>query len=103
MIGALEVSLYLVNRARDQWKNHQPIIVFLTDGEPTDGVNNPDQITDIVSISSFYLLYIRDKDIDKITLLSARVIKQIFSGIENGKQCAIIEFEIKIIHTSFVL
>lgn len=52
MIGALVVSLYLVQRARKEWKDHQPIIVFLTDGEPTDGVNNPDEITDIVSIFS---------------------------------------------------
>lgn len=62
MIGALEVSLFLVNRAKVQWKNHQPIIVFLTDGEPTDGVKNPDQITDIVSTSRLYWLYIRNKD-----------------------------------------
>lgn len=50
MIGALEVCLFLVNRAKGKWKNHQPIVVFLTDGEPTNGICNTDEITDIVSM-----------------------------------------------------
>lgn len=50
MIGALEVCVFLVNRAKNKWRDHLPIIVFLTDGEPTIGVNNTDEIIDIVSI-----------------------------------------------------
>lgn len=49
MIGGLEVSLFLVDRAQGKWKNHQPILVFLTDGDPTDGECNLENIINIVS------------------------------------------------------
>lgn len=36
MFGALEVALYLVQQERQKANSRQPMILFLTDGEPTD-------------------------------------------------------------------
>ncbi|XP_023311740.1 inter-alpha-trypsin inhibitor heavy chain H3-like isoform X2 [Anoplophora glabripennis] len=53
MIGGLETALYLVktgqqnNKARDL--KLQPIIVFLTDGEPNVGINSTEHITELVT------------------------------------------------------
>lgn len=58
IIGALLVSLHMVNKSKAEWKNHQPIIVFLTDGEPNAGCANTDEITDIVSKKNHSVLTI---------------------------------------------
>lgn len=47
--NALKIGLKLV--AGNDQKSHQPIIVFLTDGEPTVGESNTDRIISSVSNS----------------------------------------------------
>ncbi|KAJ3633920.1 hypothetical protein MTP99_010837 [Tenebrio molitor] len=48
--SALEVGLKLVKKNKDEKNDsHQPIIVFLTDGEPTVGETTPDKITSSIS------------------------------------------------------
>lgn len=49
MSEALLVSLYLVKLGQDKYQNHQPIIVFLTDGYPTMGIINLEEIISMVS------------------------------------------------------
>lgn len=50
IIGALETSLYLskVAQYHSHEKKNQPIIIFLTDGDPNVGVSSTDSITTIV-------------------------------------------------------
>ncbi|XP_044268022.1 inter-alpha-trypsin inhibitor heavy chain H4-like isoform X2 [Tribolium madens] len=48
--SALEVGLKLVKKNKEDKKNtHQPIIMFLTDGEPTMGETNTEKITSAIS------------------------------------------------------
>ncbi|KAJ8939187.1 hypothetical protein NQ318_017084 [Aromia moschata] len=53
IIGGLETALYLAKIGQDKVsegdKKCQPIIVFLTDGEPNVGINSTEKITDIVT------------------------------------------------------
>lgn len=57
MIGGLETALYLVkmgqeeNEDKNEEEKH-PIIIFLTDGEPTVGIRSTDEIEEIVSHSN---------------------------------------------------
>lgn len=46
----LKVGLQLVEQNLRGDKKHQPIIIFLTDGEPTVGETSIDKITGTVSI-----------------------------------------------------
>ncbi|XP_063902770.1 inter-alpha-trypsin inhibitor heavy chain H3-like isoform X1 [Zophobas morio] len=48
--SALEVGLKIIKKNReDKGNTHQPIIIFLTDGEPTVGETTPDKITSAIS------------------------------------------------------
>lgn len=50
--SALEVGLKIVKMSKEDTNNtHQPIIVFLTDGEPTVGETQPEKITAAVRIN----------------------------------------------------
>lgn len=56
IIAALEVALAsvkLYSNIEDK-KTMQPIIMFLTDGEPAGGISNTEEITRIVSIGKQY-------------------------------------------------
>lgn len=56
--SALEVGLKLVKKNKDEKNDsHQPIIVFLTDGEPTVGETTPDKITSSVRNTLDYIVY----------------------------------------------
>lgn len=46
---ALKLGIQLVELNQKNDKKHQPIIVFLTDGEPTVGETNTDKIVRTVS------------------------------------------------------
>ncbi|KAJ8966387.1 hypothetical protein NQ314_003548 [Rhamnusium bicolor] len=51
MIGGLETALYLVKVGQNNQadKKHQPIIIFLTDGEPNVGISSTEEIVRIVT------------------------------------------------------
>ncbi|XP_023311741.1 inter-alpha-trypsin inhibitor heavy chain H3-like [Anoplophora glabripennis] len=53
MIGGLETALYLVKRGQQKNKDGdqrlQPIIVFLTDGQPNVGIRSTEHITELVT------------------------------------------------------
>ncbi|XP_074041441.1 inter-alpha-trypsin inhibitor heavy chain H4 isoform X3 [Leptinotarsa decemlineata] len=52
IIGGLETALHLVNinkKANDGKKEHQPMIIFLTDGQPNVGIYSTEEITKIVT------------------------------------------------------
>lgn len=52
IIGALETALYIVKKDQESYgKKHQPIIVFLTDGEPNVGIGSTEQIVEIVCVN----------------------------------------------------
>lgn len=55
IIGGLETALYLVKLGKKKYESHQPIIVFLTDGQPNVGISDTDQITDVVSFLYIYI------------------------------------------------
>lgn len=68
IFDALKVGLHLVELAQPQSKDAdmpQPIIVFLTDGDPTVGVTSTEQIISKVSISWNF----RFPVIDEFTLM----------------------------------
>ncbi|XP_018570732.1 inter-alpha-trypsin inhibitor heavy chain H4-like isoform X2 [Anoplophora glabripennis] len=48
MIGGLEVSLYLAKLIQER-KKYQPIMIFLTDGQPNVGLSSEDEIVKIVT------------------------------------------------------
>lgn len=60
MIGGLETGLYLVKmgqqKNKDKDQKLQPIIVFLTDGEPNVGIHSKDQIVELVSHHVLYFM-----------------------------------------------
>uniref|UniRef100_V5G5K3 Inter-alpha-trypsin inhibitor heavy chain n=1 Tax=Anoplophora glabripennis TaxID=217634 RepID=V5G5K3_ANOGL len=54
IIAALETALYVIKAdqersAMDNNKKHQPIMVFLTDGEPNGGISSTDKIIEVVT------------------------------------------------------
>lgn len=52
-IGGLETGLYLIRKFQEESlannKFYQPLLVFLTDGEPNEGVSSTEEIIRIVS------------------------------------------------------
>ncbi|KAJ8981374.1 hypothetical protein NQ317_000241 [Molorchus minor] len=53
IIGGLEVALYLVKLGHKQniLEKHQPIIVFLTDGDPNIGLSSTEEIVEVNILS----------------------------------------------------
>ncbi|XP_018570736.1 inter-alpha-trypsin inhibitor heavy chain H4-like isoform X2 [Anoplophora glabripennis] len=49
MIGGLEMALYLAKITQDSEKKYQPIMIFLTDGQPNIGLSNEEEIVKIVT------------------------------------------------------
>lgn len=46
--SALKVAIQLIEKHQQEDKTHQPLVVFLTDGEPTVGEINTAKITKTV-------------------------------------------------------
>ncbi|XP_072396148.1 inter-alpha-trypsin inhibitor heavy chain H4-like isoform X1 [Diabrotica undecimpunctata] len=49
MLGSIETGLHLVNKELRTGSKRQPLIIFLTDGDPTMGISNTEEITKIVT------------------------------------------------------
>uniref|UniRef100_A0A6P7EY96 Inter-alpha-trypsin inhibitor heavy chain H4-like isoform X1 n=1 Tax=Diabrotica virgifera virgifera TaxID=50390 RepID=A0A6P7EY96_DIAVI len=49
MLGSIETGLHLVHKELKSGSKRQPLIIFLTDGDPTMGISNTEEITKIVT------------------------------------------------------
>ncbi|XP_050513789.1 inter-alpha-trypsin inhibitor heavy chain H4-like isoform X2 [Diabrotica virgifera virgifera] len=49
MLASIETGLYLVNQELKRASRRQPLIIFLTDGDPTMGMTNTEEIIKIVT------------------------------------------------------
>ncbi|XP_072396150.1 inter alpha-trypsin inhibitor, heavy chain 4-like [Diabrotica undecimpunctata] len=49
MLASIETGLYLVNQELKKASRRQPLIIFLTDGEPNMGISKTDEIINIVT------------------------------------------------------
>ncbi|CAG9839606.1 unnamed protein product [Diabrotica balteata] len=49
MLGSIETGLHLVHKELRAGSKRQPLIIFLTDGDPTMGITNTEEITKIVT------------------------------------------------------